>query len=110
MKHLFTCVLVIILLVSGGYLYSQEESVREITVLYTNDEHGWMEGLSPGRGAANLYQLWEEEEGFSQDGSFLVLSGGDNFTGPAISTWTQGESMVEVMNAMSYEAQHPTAR
>lgn len=80
------------------------ETIREITVLYTNDEHGWMEGMEPGMGAANLYRLWQEQEGFSKDGAFLLLSGGDNWTGPAISTWVQGESMVEVMNAMSYDA------
>ena len=33
----------------------------------------------------------------------LILSGGDNWTGPAISTWFGGESMVEVMNAMHYD-------
>jgi len=80
------------------------QTLREVTVLYTNDEHGWMEGMSPGQGAANLYRLWQEDEGYDPDGAFLVLSGGDNFTGPAISTWVQGESMVEVMNAMHYDA------
>lgn len=80
------------------------DPVRELTVLYTNDEHGWMEGLTPGVGAANLYGLWQEQEGYTPDGPFLILSGGDNWTGPAVSTWTQGESMVEVMNAMHYTA------
>jgi 5'-nucleotidase/UDP-sugar diphosphatase len=77
---------------------------RRLTVLYTNDEHGWMEGTSKGQGAANLLGLWHEKEGYTPDGPFLVLSGGDNWTGPAISTWFQGQSMVEVMNAMGYAA------
>ena len=34
----------------------------------------------------------------------ILLSGGDNWTGPAISTWFDGEGMVEVMNAMGYSA------
>jgi 2',3'-cyclic-nucleotide 2'-phosphodiesterase (5'-nucleotidase family) len=80
------------------------DPIREITVLYTNDEHGWMEGMEPGTGAANLYRVWQQQEGFTRDGPFLLLSGGDNWTGPAISTWVQGESMVEVMNAMDYDA------
>jgi 5'-nucleotidase/UDP-sugar diphosphatase len=75
-----------------------------LTVLYTNDEHGWMEGVNPGEGAANLMGLWKEKEGYTPDGAFLILSGGDNWTGPAISTWFQGLSMVEVMNAMGYAA------
>ena len=79
-------------------------AVRELTVLYTNDEHGWMEGMEEGQGAAGLVDLWRDREGFSVYGPFLLLSGGDNWTGPAISTWVQGQSMVEVMNAMGYDA------
>jgi hypothetical protein len=74
------------------------QSERNFTVLYTNDEHGWMEGMGESNSAANLMQLWKDSEGYSattaQD--FLLLSGGDNWTGPAISTWNQGASMVEL--------------
>lgn len=77
---------------------------RRLTVLYTSDEHGWMEGVSKGQGAANMLGLWREKEGYTPYGSFLILSGGDNWTGPAISTWFQGLSMIEVMNAMGYTA------
>lgn len=83
---------------------SAVDSVREITILYTNDEHGWMAGLQAGASAANLVGLWRTAEGYQPDGSFLLLSGGDMWTGPAISTWFQGQSMAEVMNAMGYDA------
>ena len=79
-------------------------TARELTILYTNDEHGWMEGTEPGAGAANLLGLWQTEEGYDPEGNFLLLSGGDLWTGPAISTWFEGESMVEVMNVMGYDA------
>ncbi|MDF1514707.1 MAG: bifunctional UDP-sugar hydrolase/5'-nucleotidase [Anaerolineae bacterium] len=75
-----------------------------LTILYTNDEHGWMSGEDNHGGAATIMQLWEEEEGYIPDGPFLILSGGDTFTGPAISSWFDGESMVEVMNEMGYDA------
>jgi 5'-nucleotidase/UDP-sugar diphosphatase len=78
--------------------------VGNLTILYTNDEHGWMEGENNGGGAANLMGLWRQEEGYTPQGDFLILSGGDNWTGPAVSTWFQGQSMVEVMNAMGYAA------
>jgi len=74
-----------------------------LTVVYTNDEHGWMVGQEPGPGAANLAGLWSEA-GYADDGALIILSGGDNWTGPAISTWFDGQSMVEVMNAMGYDA------
>ena len=80
------------------------DDIITLTVLYTNDEHGWMLGQEEGQGAANLVGLWQEKFGYDADGNFLVLSGGDNWTGPAISTWFQGESMVEVMNTMGYDA------
>lgn len=80
------------------------DPIRELTILYTNDEHGWMEGMAEGEGAANLVGLWREVEGYHEDGPFLILSGGDLWTGPAISTWFEGESMTEVLNAMGYQA------
>jgi 2',3'-cyclic-nucleotide 2'-phosphodiesterase (5'-nucleotidase family) len=76
----------------------------QLIILYTNDEHGWMEATASTGGANGLMGLWREEEGYTEDGPFLVLSGGDMWTGPAISTWFKGESMVEVMNAMEYDA------
>lgn len=77
---------------------------RHLTIFYTNDEHGWMEGVQRGQGAANLAGIWNEIEKNNPDSSYLILSGGDNWTGPAISTWFDGESMVQVMNDMSYSA------
>ncbi|MCG8414586.1 MAG: bifunctional metallophosphatase/5'-nucleotidase [Pseudomonadales bacterium] len=102
---LFIALFLINLVVAGCTGVGTEDTgIRQVTVLYTNDEHGWMEGMEEDQGAANLYALWQSREGYTSDGPFLVLSGGDNWTGPAISTWTQGESMVEVMNAMNYDA------
>ncbi len=76
-----------------------------LTVLYTNDEHGWFMGKKEGQGAANMMGLWQEKFGYDPaDSSFIALSGGDNWTGPAASTWFKGESMVQVMNAMGYDA------
>ncbi len=73
-----------------------------LVVLYTNDEHGWMEANENYGGAAGMYDLWVNREGYKAD-SFLVISGGDMWTGPAISTWFQGRSMIEVMNEMGYD-------
>jgi 5'-nucleotidase / UDP-sugar diphosphatase len=55
-------------------------------------------------GAAGMMQRWREDENYTEDGPFLVLSGGDTWTGPAISSWFDGKPMVEVMNAMGYDA------
>jgi 2',3'-cyclic-nucleotide 2'-phosphodiesterase (5'-nucleotidase family) len=75
-----------------------------ITVLYTNDEHGWIAADDRRGGAAGMLARWRENEGYVEDGPFLVLSGGDLWTGPALSTWFEGEPTVDVMNEMGYHA------
>lgn len=82
---------------------SEGSRIHELTVFYTNDEHGWMEGSDSAAAAANLMGIWQESTDLA-DQNTLILSGGDMWTGPAISTWFEGESMVEVMNAMGYDA------
>lgn len=85
-------------------LRPETESVRRLVILYTNDEHGWMEPYQRSAGAPGMLYLWEEREGYTPEGPFLVLSGGDMWTGPAISTLTAGESMTDIMNRMGYQA------
>jgi 2',3'-cyclic-nucleotide 2'-phosphodiesterase (5'-nucleotidase family) len=82
------------------------ELFKQIIILYTNDEHGWIEPTDTHGGAAGMMGLWRNNQGYPLDGEspFLILSGGDLWTGPAISTWTRGESMIDVMNAMGYGA------
>ncbi len=83
---------------------SDDSPVKRIVILYTNDEHGWMEPNDKNGGAPGLMGLWKNIDDFQIDGPFLVLSGGDMWTGPAISTLTSGQSMVEVMNMLGYSA------
>ncbi len=75
-----------------------------ITIFYTNDEHGWMEPTDDFDGAAGLSGLWKSRDGYDNSDPYLILSGGDMWTGPAISTWFRGKSMVETMNKMGYDA------
>jgi 2',3'-cyclic-nucleotide 2'-phosphodiesterase (5'-nucleotidase family) len=82
--------------------------LREIIVLHTSDEHGYLlpeveNGFSEG-GAAFVMGAWIERGHDPREEHVLLLSGGDNWIGPAISTWFDGESTVEVMNAMGYHA------
>ena len=83
---------------------------REIVIIHTNDEHG---SLLPGEskdfiegGAAYSAASWLRKgyDPNAPQGNVLLLSGGDNWTGQAISTWFRGESTIEVMNAMGYKA------
>lgn len=94
-----------------------------VTLLYTTDEHGWVtpstdKGEVRG-GAAELLAHWVARENHCpgrapgvdpsdlpacRDPSTLALSGGDNWTGPAISSYFQGIPMAEAMGRMGYAA------
>ncbi|MBD3410579.1 MAG: hypothetical protein GF419_10300 [Ignavibacteriales bacterium] len=74
-----------------------------VTIFYTSDEHGWIEPDEERGGAAGLLARWRAE-GYDEEGPYLIFSGGDMWTGPAIGTWYQGKSVVEVFNAMGYDA------
>lgn len=88
----------------------------EVTILFTADEHGWLfEHADHGRlkgGAAEMLGLWMAAEGHCAgppaapcaDPGTLALSGGDNYTGPAVSTYFGGEPMAEAMRRMGYAA------
>lgn len=83
------------------------ESVS-VTILYTNDEHGWLAPAERTKttlvgGAAEMMGAWAGNERYP-NASTVALSGGDMWTGPAISTWFKGESAAEAMNAMGYQA------
>lgn len=106
-RLLYPVTLIILIFIAGCKeqgTQPDDEITGRLVILYTNDEHGWMEPEEDEGRAASMMGLWREEEGYTEDGPFLILSGGDMWTGPAISTWFQGESMVEVMNAMEYDA------
>ncbi|MCC6644519.1 MAG: bifunctional metallophosphatase/5'-nucleotidase [Polyangiaceae bacterium] len=91
------------------------EPVR-LTLLYTSDEHGWVAPVhaagKPKRGgAAALLARWRDHEGHCvpDDGpcdgaSTIALSGGDNWTGPAISTFFKGEIAALAMRRLGYSA------
>ena len=101
--------MIMVLCIIGTFVQAQENTV-EINILHTGDEHSWMRSFKPSRftstlqgGAANIYSWWLENEGYDPD-TFLLLSSGDDWTGPAISTWFEGQPMVEAFNLMAYDA------
>ena len=71
-----------------------------LTVLYTADENA-----NVLQEAAKLKGLWRSAEGFDARDDFLILSGGNSWTGRTISTWFRGASVVEIMGAMEYSGQ-----
>ena len=102
MKNLVFALLVFVSFFSGCSFF-QGESTETILLLYTNDEHGhiyendgWYKGVA-------LYEMWEEEEKNCQNCTVIRLSGGDNYTGTAVSTFVKGASMAETMGLLGYK-------
>jgi 5'-nucleotidase / UDP-sugar diphosphatase len=86
-----------------------------VTLLYTSDEHGWLlpvadkSGVLRGGAAEMLGRLIAHEahcapSGHCAEPGTLLLSGGDNYTGPAISSYFDGQPMAETMARMGYAA------
>lgn len=108
----------------GATTKKTETRYVELTVLYTADEHGWIEPVAKGPtehgGASNFFTKLRNDEGHciasraSEESAFpnrdcrqsntLLLSGGDNYTGPVISTFFGGHSMAQVMRQLGYVA------
>lgn len=98
-KHLIVLTLAFLLLAC------QPTEKKRVTIFYTADEHGWFNDSEKADGAAALMHLWKSREGFTYEAdSFLVLSGGDMWTGSSVSTWFEGQSMYQVMQALGYDA------
>lgn len=109
-RYLVAAVLALVLVAGTSAPVAQSQNGPvEIVILNTSDEHGWLQPFVPFGsdttygGAANIYSWWTDREGYDPN-TTLLLSGGDNWTGPSISTWFQGEPMIEAFNRMGYDA------
>lgn len=101
-KYLFLFLLLFFAGCSSIEDFFQKEETSTILLLYTNDEHGhlyekdgWYKGVA-------LYEMWEEEEKNCKNCSVVRLSGGDNYTGTAVSTFVKGASTAEIMGLLGY--------
>jgi 5'-nucleotidase/UDP-sugar diphosphatase len=94
-------------------------AVEELTILYTADEHGWVEPTvgEVRRGGVSqlLAHLIRDESHCAgafpesplpdcRESHTVLLSGGDNYTGPAISSHFHGETMASAMRRLGYAA------
>lgn len=87
---------------------AQAPSTTTVTLFHTNDEHGYLQPDSVSdpavvRGGAANVRAWLADAGYDPE-QHLLLSSGDNWSGPAISSWVEGESAAEVFAAMGYDA------
>lgn len=104
MKHHFIHLLFLFTFLSAS---AQE---KQLTILYTNDLHAHVEPqkitrISPNRtlgGFANIAALVKKEK--AANPNTLYFDAGDYFTGPYISSLTNGQAVIDIMNYLSLDA------
>ena len=78
------------------------EKNGDVMILYTSDIHC---GVNQGFGLAGLQQVRDALE--AQGYTTLLVDNGDAIQGEIMGVVTQGEAMIELMNAMRYDAAIP---
>ena len=81
----------------------EEPVPHKFVFLYTNDEHGHFYEKDGWYKGAVLYEMWEEEKKACPECTFYRLSGGDNYTGSAISSMFKGKPMAKIMRILGYQ-------
>lgn len=105
-KQLLAMIMATVLVLSamgGVFSFAQEDQATIITVLHTNDIHGRVEAAdADGMGYAKMATLIKEAR--ATNPNTLLLDGGDTLHGLPIATMVEGESIIEIMNRLGFDA------
>ncbi|MFW6284845.1 MAG: bifunctional metallophosphatase/5'-nucleotidase [Bacillota bacterium] len=82
---------------------SNSDDSQKLDIFYTNDVHGAMVRDGDTIGLDHMANLMTAAKEDNPDET-LLLDGGDALQGSAISNYYEGESYIEAMNAMGYDA------
>lgn len=77
-------------------------STKKITLFHTNDTHSRIEATAEGIGFAKMSALIKNYKESTPNS--LILDAGDTFHGQPIANLVRGESIVDIMNAVGYNA------
>ena len=86
---------------ASGNPSAQATEGTKLVILHTNDMHGYMQASDTCLGIVAVAQLKKD---YQQQGyDVLLMDAGDYLQGSSFASFTQGESVVEVMNAAGYD-------
>lgn len=90
----------------GDKVYAEEAKTVELTIVHTNDVHSRVEGAEEKYiGYAKLATKIKELK--AENPNVLVLDAGDTTHGLPIATISKGESIINLMNEIGYDAMVP---
>jgi len=97
-------ILLLLLLTMGGLpIWAKESGVETITLLSVNDFHGALVEAGKNPGMAKLGKFLKEEKAKNPEGT-LILSAGDMFQGTMDSNLLYGQTVVEGLNQIGFDA------
>lgn len=107
---LLTLVMVFSMLLPMGSIWAADSNASDaagvsLTIVHTNDTHSRVLSSNDGIGFAKIATKVKEIRNAQEN--VLVLDAGDTFHGQTISTLVKGESIVEVLNTIKYDAMVP---
>ena len=79
--------------------------VQDITILYTNDVHTYIDNKSPKPTYAAIAALKKSIEDTGRD--VLLVDAGDHIQGTAYGSMDEGATIIQLMNAAGYDAATP---
>ena len=102
MKKLLSFLFILTLL-AAGFACAENETAgeKDLIILYTSDVHC---GIDEGWGYAGLFAM---KEALSEEYDVLLVDDGDHCQGGAYGSLTKGEAILEIMNAVGYDAAIP---
>jgi 2',3'-cyclic-nucleotide 2'-phosphodiesterase (5'-nucleotidase family) len=79
-------------------------AVVTITILHTNDFHGYLEGASSDPGMARVAAVINGVRTAVGADNVALFDGGDEMQGTLLSNYFKGESTIDIFNAVGYNA------
>ena len=89
------------ILASGGSYAGETENTAKFVILHTNDVHGSVEASDRCLGMEAVSQLRKDYE--KQGYDVLLIDAGDMLQGNSFASFSRGESLVTIMNAVGYD-------
>jgi 5'-nucleotidase len=74
-----------------------------LTLLGTNDVHGWVNGKD-GQGGVAILSTYVKKVRAENPGGVLLLDAGDLFQGTLVSNLSEGQVVIDAFNAIGYDA------
>ena len=103
-KIFIILILLLSIFVAGCDKNNNNKICEKIIIYTTNDFHGSIEEEDGKYGAARMSGFIKTSIEENKDAASIVLSSGDMFQGSAISNYTKGEIVVDIMNEIAFDA------